>query len=193
MENQTNKLERFKQAVFEDAEKQAKLITEAADKQRETELAQAKIEAQSLADSKKAAADKTEEARAVREISSKQLEAKRNVLCHREKLIDSVFDSVKNRLAAFKASGEYKLWLKEKAEKCKQTYPEHKGVLYLSPEDMTLAPELAGFEVKSRDSIELGGVLAVYDDMGIALDYTFDSAFEQQRSAFTEKAELVLG
>lgn len=193
MENQTNKLERFKQAVFEDAEKQAKLITEAADKQRETELAQAKIEAQSLADSKKAAADKTEEARAVREISSKQLEAKRNVLCHREKLIDSVFDSVKNRLAAFKASGEYKLWLKEKAEKCKQTYPEHKGVLYLSPEDMTFAPELAGFEVKSRDSIELGGVLAVYDDMGIALDYTFDSAFEQQRSAFTEKAELVLG
>lgn len=193
MENQTNKLERFKQAVFEDAEKQAKLITEAADKQRETELAQAKIEAQSLADSKKAAADKTEEARAVREISSKQLEAKRNVLCHREKLIDSVFDSVKNRLAAFKASGEYKLWLKEKSEKCKQTYPEHKGVLYLSPEDMTFAPELAGFEVKSRDSIELGGVLAVYDDMGIALDYTFDSAFEQQRSAFTEKAELVLG
>lgn len=193
MENQTNKLERFKQAVFEDAEKQAKLITEAADKQRETELAQAKIEAQSLADSKKAAADKTEEARAVREISSKQLEAKRNVLCHREKLIDSVFDSVKNRLAAFKASGEYKLWLKEKAEKCKQTYPEHKGVLYLSPKDMTFAPELAGFEVKSRDSIELGGVLAVYDDMGIALDYTFDSAFEQQRSAFTEKAELVLG
>lgn len=193
MENQTNKLERFKQAVFEDAEKQAKLITEAADKQRETELAQAKIEAQSLADSKKAAADKNEEARAVREISSKQLEAKRNVLCHREKLIDSVFDSVKNRLAAFKASGEYKLWLKEKAEKCKQTYPEHKGVLYLSPEDMTFAPELAGFEVKSRDSIELGGVLAVYDDMGIVLDYTFDSAFEQQRSAFTEKAELVLG
>ena len=58
---------------------------------------------------------------------------------------------------------------------------------------MTFAPELAGFEVKSRDSIELGGVLAVYDDMGIALDYTFDSAFEQQRSAFTEKAELVLG
>ena len=29
MENQTIKLERFKQAVFEDAEKQAKLITEA--------------------------------------------------------------------------------------------------------------------------------------------------------------------
>lgn len=58
MENQTIKLERFKQAVFEDAEKQAKLITESADKQRENELAQAKIEAQSLADSK-AAADKT--------------------------------------------------------------------------------------------------------------------------------------
>ena len=47
MENQTIKLERFKQAVFEDAEKQAKLITESADKQRENELAQAKIEAQS--------------------------------------------------------------------------------------------------------------------------------------------------
>ena len=186
MENQTIKLERFKQAVFEDAEKQAKLITESADKQRENELAQAKIEAQSLADSKKAATDKTEEARAVREISSKQLEAKRNVLCHREKLIDSVFGNVKSRLAAFKASGDYKTWLK-------QTYPEHKGVIYLSPEDMKYAPDLADFEVKSRDSIELGGMLMVYEDMGIALDYTFDSAFEGQRSAFTEKAELVLG
>ena len=142
MENQTIKLERFKQAVFEDAEKQAKLITEAADKQRENELAQAKIEAQSLADSKKAAADKTEEARAVREISSKQLEAKRNVLCHREKLIDSVFDNVKSRLATFKASRDYNSWLKEKAEKCKQTYPEHKGIIYLSPEDMKYASDL---------------------------------------------------
>lgn len=193
MENQTIKLERFKQAVFEDAEKQAKLITESADKQRENELAQAKIEAQSLADSKKAAADKTEEARAVREISSKQLEAKRNVLCHREKLIDSVFDNVKSRLATFKASRDYKSWLKEKAEKCQQTYPEHKGVIYLSPEDMKYASDLADFEVKSRDSIELGGMLMVYEDIGIALDYTFDSAFEGQRSAFTEKAELVLG
>lgn len=193
MENQTIKLELFKQAVFEDAEKQAKLITEAADKQRENELAQAKIEAQSLADSKKASTDKTEEARAVREISSKQLEAKRNVLCHREKLIDSVFDNVKSRLATFKASRDYKSWLKEKAEKCKQTYPKHKGVIYLSPEDMKYASDLADFEVKSRDSIELGGMLMVYEDMGIALDYTFDSAFEGQRSAFTEKAELVLG
>ena len=150
MENQTIKLERFKQAVFEDAEKQAKLITEAADKQRENDLAQAKIEAQSLPDSK-------------------------------------------SRLATFKASRDYKFWLKEKAEKCKQTYPEHNGVIYLSPEDMKYASDLADFEVKSRDSIELGGMLMVYEDMGIALDYTFDSAFEGQRSAFTEKAELVLG
>ena len=90
-------------------------------------------------------------------------------------------------------SRDYKSWLKEKAEKCKQTYPEHKGVIYLSPEDMKYASDLADFEVKSRDSIELGGMLMVYEDMGIALDYTFDSAFEGQRSAFTEKAELVLG
>lgn len=76
MENQTIKLERFKQAVFEDAEKQAKLITESADKQRENELAQAKIEAQSLADSKKAAADKTEEARAVRKYLQNSLKLK---------------------------------------------------------------------------------------------------------------------
>ena len=46
MENQTIKLERFKQAVFEDAEKQAKLITESADKQRENELDSGEIEAQ---------------------------------------------------------------------------------------------------------------------------------------------------
>lgn len=123
MENQTIKLERFKQAVFEDAEKQAKLITESADKQRENELAQAKIEAQSLADSKKAAADKTEEARAIREISSKQLEAKRNVLCHREKLIDSVFDNVKSRLATFKASRDYKSWLKKKPKNANRPIP----------------------------------------------------------------------
>ncbi len=194
MENQTIKLERFKQAVFEDAEKQAKLITESADKQRENELCSGENRSTKPCRLKKAAADKTEEARAIREISSKQLEAKkRNVLCHREKLIDSVFDNVKSRLATFKASRDYKSWLKEKAEKCKQTYPEHKGVIYLSPEDMKYASDLADFEVKSRDSIELGGMLMVYEDMGIALDYTFDSAFEGQRSAFTEKAELVLG
>lgn len=36
-------------------------------------------------------------------------------------------------------------------------------------------------------------MLMVYEDIGIALDYTFDSAFEGQRSAFTEKPSLCLG
>ncbi|WP_295207453.1 V-type ATP synthase subunit E [Ruminococcus sp.] len=196
--NGAQKLERFKKAVFDNVNRQAKAITDEAESRREDILAQAQVEAQSLAESKKAQADKSEEARAVREISSRKLESKRKVLCYRENVIDRVFDGVKTRLADFVKSGDYEQYLVKSAELCRERYPESKGIIYLAPRDMAYAKKLenanAGlFEVRERDTIELGGLLAVYEDMGIALDRTFDSAFEEQRGDFTKKTILRAG
>ncbi len=192
MNNESEKLARFKKAVFDHADKQVQAIIEEAEKQRDSRLAQAKLEAESFARTEKSGIDKTEEARAVREISSRRLASKRNILCYREKIIDKVFESVREKLAAFRNGGEYEGFLLDKAERCRKEYPGEKGIAYLAPSDMKFAEKLAGFEVRSKSSIELGGMLVVYERSGVALDYTFDSAFEEQREGFTQKAELTL-
>lgn len=188
--DEQQRLERFKKAVFDNVSRQAESITKAAESRREDILAQADSEAQSLLQAKKAEADKAQEARAVREISSRQLESKRKVLCYREGVIDRVFDGVKKRLEKFVDSPEYESFLMKSAQLCKEKYPDDRGIIYLSPRDMAYADKLKGFEVRQRDTIELGGLLAVYEAMGIAIDRTFDSALEEQRGAFTQKAEL---
>ena len=192
MNNESEKLARFKKAVFDDADRQVQAIVEKAEKQRDSRLAQAKLESESFARTEKSGIDKTEEARAVREISSRQLASKRNILCHREKIIDKVFENVREKLTDFRNGDEYESFLLDKAERCRKEYPGEEGVIYLAPDDMKFAGKLAGFEVRSKSSIELGGMLVVYEKSGIALDYTFDSAFEEQKEGFTEKAELTL-
>ncbi|MBR1422569.1 MAG: V-type ATP synthase subunit E [Ruminococcus sp.] len=190
--NETEKLERFRQAVFDEADRKARDITEAAELEYKNRLDEAQNNAaQSEQDAKKEA-DRAMQDRQLREVSAQRIGSQRNVLIHREELIERVFSNVRQKLADLRKTDKYKAYLKQKATLAWGEYPEFKGTAYLAPEDMKYADVFDGFEVKERDGIELGGVLIVYDEQGIALDNTFDSAFEEQRALFSNRSELAL-
>ena len=190
--NETEKLERFRQAVFDEADQKAREITEAAELEYKNRLDEAQSTAAESEQNAKKEADRAMQDKQLREISAQRIGSQRNVLIHREELIERVFSNVREKLAAFRKSADYKAYLKQKAALAWSEYPEFKGTAYLSPEDMKYADVFDSFEVRERDGIELGGVLIVYDAQGIALDHTFDSAFEEQRALFSNRSELAL-
>ena len=190
--SEAQRFDRFEKAVFNDADKTAAEITAEANRQY-TETIES---AEQTSEQKVEAAEKEQSAlereRQLREISAQKLSCQREILEHREELISTVFENVRERLVKFRASEQYADYLKSAAQEAWKAYPTLKGKAYLAPADMGYAKLFEGFEAADRDSIELGGVLIIYEDEGIALDFTLDSAFEEQRAKFSERRELAL-
>ncbi len=190
--SEAQRLERFENAVFADADRQAKQITDETEEQIGQMMKAAEDSAGQIEDKQIRTFEAAESERMLREISAQKITCQRAVLEHREELINNVFDSVKNRLAAFRASGEYRDCLKKQAETARKAYPGVSATAYVAPEDMKYADAFEGFEVRERDSIELGGAFFVFDQRSVVLDMTFDQAFEDQRADFAKRKELAL-
>lgn len=195
MVNESEKLDKFKKAIFADASAQADKIISAAQQESGERIAQAEIEAESWLKAEKEQTDREYAAAAVREVSSGSLESQRNVLLSRERIIDKVFANVREELAEFMKTPEYAKMLTGKVRECADAYPDEKGVVYVSYNDEGLSAQLSlggRFEVRVSDTIEIGGVMVVFEESNLAVDCTLDSAFMQQREGFAGKAGLVL-
>lgn len=195
MMNETEKLDKFKKAVFGEADKKAEMIVKAAEKERDERLSKARSEAENYLQAQTAQIDKSCEAAAVREISSENLSSKRSVLLRREQIIDRVFDNVRSQLDEFMKTPEYKKLLCERVEECAKLYPNEKGKVMVALRDEKLAADLTAggqFRTEVSETIEIGGAMIIIEDRNLAVDYTFDYAFSQQRESFAVKAGLNL-
>lgn len=195
MINEAEKLDRFKKAVFSDVESKADKIIAQAQAESDEKIRQAQAQSESCVKEKIAQADKEYAAEIVRTVSSQNLQSKRNILLSRENVIDKVFDGVKSRLEEFRKTSEYPKLLEKKIAECEKAYPDEKGKVYISYSDRELAEKLSKggkYETEIKDTIELGGIMIVFEEINLALDYTFDSAFSQQRESFAARAGLSL-
>jgi V/A-type H+-transporting ATPase subunit E len=120
MKNETEKLNKFKLAVFAEVEQQAQSIVKEAQAQQKQLLSEAKEESQTELLTELEKIDKEFEAGKVRAVSSRKLESQRNVLTHRNEMIDKVFDNIRNSLAEFCNSEQYAELLKQRLELCAQ-------------------------------------------------------------------------
>lgn len=195
MKNETEKLEKFKKAIFDEVDAKAQEMISEAEAQREERLAKARHEADGFVQSRIAQINKDCETKAVRELSSESLRAKRNVLLSREGLIDKVFSNVRDKLEEFMKTPEYGKMLAEKIKSCAEKYPDDKGVVYVAFKDEGLCGLLScggRYKAQPSETVEVGGAMVVLEDKGIALDYTFDTALSEQRESFARKAGLNL-
>lgn len=195
MKNETEKLEKFKKAIFDEVDAKAQEMISEAEAQRDERLEKARHEADGFVQSMIAQIDKDCEAKAVRELSSESLQAKRNVLLSREGLIDKVFSNVRDKLDEFMKTPEYGKMLAEKVKSCAEKYPDDKGVVYVAFKDEGLCGQLScggRYKALPSETVEVGGAMVVLEDKGIALDYTFDTALSEQRESFARKAGLNL-
>lgn len=193
MKNETEKLNEFKLAVFSRAQQQAQDIISQAKAQQEDLLNAAKQETQSSVNSQLEAIDKQYAQNKVRSVSSHKLQAQRNVLRHRNEMINRVFENVCKRLEDLCKSEEYEQLLKARLDKCAKYLNGSGGIAYFAKRDLELGRELCkafGFTAQQSQNISLGGVTVVCEQTGIALDCTFDSALEQEKQDFSKTAGL---
>lgn len=184
-EKNAGKLNRFIAAVNCVAEKQAEEILGEAEEERKSILSAA----QSLAEEEKERTVRNDlkmmSGRCVRMVSKAQLDMKKEILICREELTDKLFDSVKNKLAEYRKTKEYK----EKLCRAVSEEDTREARILLSPEDMRLSSEIKKAAEKSAsvaadETIRYGGFRILYSDKGIISDRTFDSALKEQRRAF---------
>ncbi|WP_294409423.1 V-type ATP synthase subunit E family protein [uncultured Ruminococcus sp.] len=195
MLNESEKLEKFKKAIFDETSAKADEMISAAQKESEEKIAQAKLEAENYIKTQKAQTDKESQAQTVRMISSESLNSKRSILLSREEMIGRVFGNVKAELEKFMKTSDYKVLLDKKINECTLAYPAEKGIVQCSYRDEELVkslPSAKGYEIKPSENIEVGGVMIVFEKMNLALDCTFDCVLEKQRESFAAKAGLSL-
>ncbi len=188
MADDSEKLERFINAVNADADERAEDISIEAEQEKFRILGEADQTAREAAE-KYAAEHSARGHGLLGEVSTAELEMKKTVLRRREELIDSVFAAAARRLTEFRGKKEYPAHLAKAAASA----VTDGAVISLSPADMkyekTIRGALGGKEVTFREdkSIQLGGLSVFRPDTHTAADLTFDTALEEQRSAFSAK------
>ncbi len=193
MKNETEKLNKFKLAVFSEVEQQAQDIVSEAQLQQKQRLSEAKMQTKSEMDSQLEIIEKQYEADKVRAVSSRKLEAQRNVLTHRSEMMQKVFDTVCKNLSEFCGSDKYPDELKARLDKIAQQTQGKKCTAYFARRDMQLAQQLCegtSFTPQQSQSITLGGVTVICEETGIAYDSSFDTALEQEKQNFLKASGL---
>lgn len=195
MNAEINKLAHFKNAVLNDAEKKAEIILNEAEKKTKERIKELETAVLNSEKSELFNIDKQVQATTTRKISSCELDSNRNVLLHRKAIIDKVFDEVKNKLETFKNSDEYQKYLLDSLNKCMTKFPDQIGVIAIGKADEKYADILKNkskFNIETKLSIQLGGLLVSYPEINVMIDFTFDSALEEEKENFCNVSLLAL-
>lgn len=182
----TEKLERLVGAVNNEVDKTiANIIYEAEAARREI-LREAEGEASKLAAQKLEEGEKLLSTKYVRVVAKAELDAKKEVLLYREKLCKKVFESLAEKLVAFRETPRYVSYL---GNLLKGERVDSETVICLREGDIRHFDELkriAGVDctVKSDASIRLGGLSLYYPNDGVLMDKTMDTAIADERGKF---------
>lgn len=125
-----------------------------------------------------------------KELSRCDFETKKAVLAHRNELIEKFFAEIKEQLCALANSAQYESILQKSAERARAELGED-AIISVSPRDMQRAEKL-GIAPRADASIRIGGVRAQNVAGTLAGDYTLDKALENEKSAFSDNAQLRL-
>lgn len=126
-----------------------------------------------------------------KELSRLSFETKKAVLAHRNELIEQFFAEIEQSLCGFAKSQEYESWLKNAAEKARETFGAD-AVISVCPRDEKLAEKVLGKAPRIDASVRIGGIRAQNAQGTLAGDFTLDKALEDEKIAFSDNAQLRL-
>jgi len=196
MDNENEKVGKFLQAINDYAEEQRKKILDEVRECYSAEMERAEKEALSEAQ-QLVEREKAQNRNQIRhEISSKEMEAKRQLVSHRSNLVEGIFHDVSIRLLAFTATPGYEAFLKKVAAKLSDVLADVNAELYIRKEDEAFIPAIRAVfgdcEIKISKDVHLGGILGISRQRGIIADETLDSRLEAQRTWFAANSGLTM-
>lgn len=200
MQTENNeKLVQFYNAINEYAERQRIGILSETEEQYTAELARAEQEA--LSDAYRLIQRETAEMRSeiAREISSGEYEGLKALFEMRAGIEKKVFDEAEERLRDFTSGPAYADYLRKAVSAVRSAFSDAPGgtVFRMREADMQYAGMISEefgseCEIRTDSGIRLGGIRALSEQLGRALDITLDSRLEQQHEWFCENANLSL-
>lgn len=197
MASNMEKLSGFYSAINHYAEAQREQIMKDIEAFKIKELREAestaKIEAERLV--KKEVADAR--SNVVREMSHKEIDARRVLLEKRQKIADQVFAKAKDVLVAYTEKPEYSTVLKKFAAELAAVLTKPGSVVYVKngdakARDAAMAAFGANAIVKVDKNIKIGGIRAENAEMRISVDNTLDSMLDDQRGWFEENSGMAV-
>lgn len=186
---ENKRLEAFREAVLGAGRAEAQRITDSA--QSEADKYKKKLtdeETVSFA-RQKSEIEREVSIKVQRESAGAELSAKRSVLLYREKLIEGVFEKAREELVKKAASPEHEKYVFACLEKIKAEFGGMQGVCMLSPAHMSMAGKIKsrfGYECREDARLILGGVMVRFEEEGLLIDRSVDSALAKQRADFAK-------
>jgi vacuolar-type H+-ATPase subunit E/Vma4 len=183
------KLARFIGAVNDEIDDKVAVIMKNAEDEREKIISEAEEEAENAAQKLYDTSIKRIQNKFTRETSQNEFAGKREILIHREKLTEQLFDEVEKKLKAIRNSPEY---IDILLKKLLVTTTENGAEILLAPEDIKYVDTLKKaikkeVTFKPEDTIEKGGFSVYNKNAGTIIDKTFDSALEEQKQVFINR------
>lgn len=191
------KLEKFSNSIFNDVNKKAKEILDNAQKTYDDILEKAKDEALNIAYEMIQENNNKITSKYKKIVSKAEIEARKEVLSHREELSQLIFANVKAKLNTFTLSDKYENYLVNVLKESLSNVDTKEGIeIFLSPKDMKFKDKLVGasnfkdVKISENQNIKLGGLEILFVGSNIIDDKTFDSALLEQKEIFNQSSKL---
>lgn len=132
-----------------------------------------------------------------REMSRRDLAARKDLLALRRDMMLQVFGDAENKLTAFCSTPDYLDYLKKSMEELSGVLPAQGTTYEVCRRDEALLPRLrelcpAGSRVELTDDIRLGGIRGHNPSAGLMADDTLDARLEDQKDWFIAHAGLTI-
>ena len=183
--NIASKIEKLSKTVMKDAREEKDKICEQMRIEREKRIGEKEDEflrdAYEQIQSTAASVHKQDSERVLKA----QNEAKRSLLLKREQIIDEVFARAEKRLSEYARGDEYRAALCEKISQALGEAGEGRKVVCLCERDGGLWEPRAEVTLETVDTAELiGGVKVINLDRNIAVNYSYRTLLDNERSGF---------
>ncbi len=193
----SEKLELFSKTVFKEASEEANKMVREAKKQRDERILGVSDKYLVVAEKRIEDEKNRISAELVKNTASKKLSASKEILTLRATLIEKIFDSVKERVKAYRETPEYE---KKLVSLCLDASGKMGNVpceIKLSKDDMkyenTLLSKLPAGSIAVLDkTIKLGGVKMRSLSGNMLIDCSFDCEMDTQRELFTSEDKFRL-
>lgn len=181
-------------AIRSQAEQQAKEIISKANAFRTEELEKCKTELnlQGIAEYRDAL--NTAQKDSVLSVSHAEQNSMQELLRHRQKLEETIFSNVRQRLEEYTLTEDYRQSVLSRISELKAHYPHEHTTVSLQDSDMALADQiqalLPGCAVQGDKKNHLGGFILNNPVARIYIDETLESKLAAQREWYLEKCHL---
>lgn len=195
MSVENEKLYRFENAIFSSIEHEINSIVDVAQSEKDEIVQKAKEKYLYNASKEIRRMVKNLQAKTVKSVSQEEIKAKGEVLKHRERLVNQLFDSIVEKINTFTASEQYVDFLSNTAADAIKGIDDGNATILIRQEDMKHKDVIqkslgANYEIKVDNSISLGGLSILLDEGKVLIDRTLDSAIDEQRKRFVFESGL---